>query len=239
VETQRDVLIKTPLPHPIFQPSLQDAFHSDSDANWCNHDEVRVYPFPIRWPIMILLCITSVSAYHMLVLNGGVFGVSGFAHRTTSWLGFKAHKSLSPRISKEDSLTAVENPDPDHLALLSLAGLVAGGAALGLFRQSLERQLQAQTVDMYSIPPISGVQIAGLALAGLLVGLGSKVGAFRSGFSTRADSLLNIVVQRVYVRSHALRRVQACSPLASCHHNLLPSWSVDSLVARRAHAFLL
>ncbi|CAE6458871.1 unnamed protein product [Rhizoctonia solani] len=116
----------------------------------------------------------GVSAYHVLVLNGGVLGVSGFAHRTTSWATFKAREFACTRTSRGETPNDV-NPDPDHLALLSVAGLLTGGLALGLFRQSLEAQLQAQLVDIYSTTSITAVQAAGMALAGFLVGMGSKL----------------------------------------------------------------
>ncbi|KAG8702987.1 hypothetical protein FRC11_011067 [Ceratobasidium sp. 423] len=116
----------------------------------------------------------GVSAYHVLALNGGVLGISGFAHRTTSWVAFKSRELACTCRSRDDAPNDV-NPDPDHLALLSVAGLLTGGLALGSFRQPLEAQLQTQLVDIYSTTSIIGVQAAGMALAGFLVGMGSKL----------------------------------------------------------------
>ncbi|CAE6414200.1 unnamed protein product [Rhizoctonia solani] len=116
----------------------------------------------------------GVSAYHVLVLNGGVLGVSGFAHRTTSWFIFKSRKFACTRTPKVEPPSDV-NPDPDHLALLSVAGLLVGGLMLGFFRQPLETELRAQLVDIYSTTSITGLQAVGLVLAGFLVGLGSKL----------------------------------------------------------------
>ncbi|CCO33206.1 hypothetical protein BN14_07279 [Rhizoctonia solani AG-1 IB] len=118
----------------------------------------------------------GISAYHVLILNGGVLGISGFAHRTTSWAIFKSRQLTSTSAPKDEtSDDANANPDPDHLALLSMAGLLAGGLALGFFYRPAESQLQAQLVDMYSIASVTLAQGAGLVLAGFLVGLGSKL----------------------------------------------------------------
>ncbi|CAE6480298.1 unnamed protein product [Rhizoctonia solani] len=116
----------------------------------------------------------GISAYHVLVLNGGVLGVSGFAHRMTSWVTFKMRKHTCSRTFKDDAPDDV-NPDPDHLALLSIAGLLAGGVMLGLFHRPLERQLQTRLVDIHITTSITVLQAAGLALAGFLVGIGSKL----------------------------------------------------------------
>ncbi|KAF8684500.1 family integral membrane protein [Rhizoctonia solani] len=126
-------------------------------------------------PIQSLIGATpSVSAYHVLILNGGVLGVSGFAHRTASWFIFKHRKHISVKAHKGDTLSDV-NPDPEYLALISIVGLLAGGLVLGLFYQPLETQLQTQLVDIYSTTSVTQAQRIGLALAGFLVGMGSKL----------------------------------------------------------------
>ncbi|CAE6429531.1 unnamed protein product [Rhizoctonia solani] len=116
----------------------------------------------------------GISAYHVLVLNGGVLGVSGFAHRTNSWVVFKFRELTCSHTSKVDGPTDA-HPDPDHLALLAIAGLLAGGVVFGFLHRPLERQLQARLVDVYSTTSITEAQATGLALAGFLVGIGSKL----------------------------------------------------------------
>ncbi|KAF8601157.1 hypothetical protein BDV93DRAFT_558648 [Ceratobasidium sp. AG-I] len=118
----------------------------------------------------------GVSASHLLVLNGGVLGISGFAHRTTLWLGYTFRKHLGlTHTPSEKFLSPEDDPDPEHLALLSLVGLVAGGLVLGLNHSRLEDEVHAQLLDVYASNQITWTQIAGLALAGLLVGFGSKL----------------------------------------------------------------
>ncbi|ELU38309.1 DUF395 domain-containing protein [Rhizoctonia solani AG-1 IA] len=109
----------------------------------------------------------GVSAYHVLILNGGVLGVSGFAHRTASWFIFKHRKHISVKAHKGDTLSDV-NPDPEYLALISIVGLLAGGLVLGLFYQPLETQLQTQLVDIYSTTSVTQAQRIGLALPRLI-----------------------------------------------------------------------
>ncbi|KAJ1302933.1 hypothetical protein OPQ81_003231 [Rhizoctonia solani] len=116
----------------------------------------------------------GISAYHVLVLNGGVLGVSGFAHRTTSWVLFESRKYTRKPVPKGDVSDDV-SPDPDHLAALSIGGLLAGGLVLGFFHSSLETQLQTQLVDIYRATSMTEAQAAGLVLAGMLVGVGSKL----------------------------------------------------------------
>ncbi|KAF8602124.1 hypothetical protein BDV93DRAFT_220776 [Ceratobasidium sp. AG-I] len=118
----------------------------------------------------------GMSASHLLVLNGGVLGVSGFAHRSISWLGYTFRKQLGLTAAQSDKLLEEEdNPDPEHLALLSLAGIITGGVLLGLTRSRLEDAAHVQLLDVYAPSQVSVTQAAGLALAGLLVGLGSKL----------------------------------------------------------------
>ncbi|KAH7339104.1 hypothetical protein B0J17DRAFT_401868 [Rhizoctonia solani] len=129
-------------------------------------------------PIQTLIgaSMLGVCAYHVLILNGGVLGISGFAHRTTSWFIFKSRKIACTRTPEAEVPSDRDvNPDPDHLALLSVAGLLVGGLVLGFFRQPLETGLQTQLVDIYSTTSITEAQAAGLVLAGFLVGLGSKL----------------------------------------------------------------
>ncbi|CAE6440559.1 unnamed protein product [Rhizoctonia solani] len=127
-------------------------------------------------PIQTLIgaSMLGISAYHVLILNGGVLGVSGFAHRTTSWVIFKSRQHACKDTSKGDTPDDA-SPDPDHLALLSITGLLAGGLGLGLFYRPLETQLQAQITDVYATTSATLAQRAGLALAGFLVGIGSKL----------------------------------------------------------------
>ncbi|CAE6460850.1 unnamed protein product [Rhizoctonia solani] len=127
-------------------------------------------------PIQTLIgaSMLGVSAYHVLTLNGRVLGVSGFAHRTNSWAIFK-FRQLAHSASSEGDTPKDTSPDPEHLALLSITGLLAGGVAFGFLHRQLGGQLQSQLVDIYSTPLITPAQAAGLALAGFLVGIGSKL----------------------------------------------------------------
>jgi uncharacterized membrane protein YedE/YeeE len=81
------------------------------------------------------------------------------------------------RIYTKPDLSSIDesNPDPDQLALLSVTGLVAGGLILGICRGTLEGQLRVQLVDVYVPESLDWMHVVGLAAAGLLVGLGSKV----------------------------------------------------------------
>lgn len=170
----------------------------------------------------------GMSAYHVLILNGKVLGVSGFAHRTTSWIGFQSHNLLDLHTPAEDTSKA-PNPDPEHLALLSIVGLVAGGVVLGLFRQPLETQLQTQLVDIYNPTSANGGQAVGLALAGILVGLGSRLsngctsGHMLCGVSRAAPR--SLVATMVFFPVAVLTRLLA-GGLTPFSLNLAPEHSV-------------
>lgn len=68
------------------------------------------------------------------------------------------------------------NPDPEQLAVLSIAGLLAGGLVLGLCRSRLDSAAGAQLLDVYASSDPDWRKVLGYILGGLLVGLGSKVG---------------------------------------------------------------
>jgi hypothetical protein len=80
----------------------------------------------------------ALASYNLLLLNGSVFGISGFIHRC--YRG------------------AVE-------PVLSVGGLVLGGAAIGALRS---------TVPPSILPNVDSLSI--VAISGFLVGLGTKVG---------------------------------------------------------------
>lgn len=80
----------------------------------------------------------SLPVHALLIFNGSVFGISGFLHRT-----FRGDKE----------------------AATALAGLVLGGAAVGLL--------------IGAAPEDSGATIPQLIISGLLVGAGSKVSQSR------------------------------------------------------------
>ncbi|KAG9073716.1 hypothetical protein FRC06_011189, partial [Ceratobasidium sp. 370] len=67
------------------------------------------------------------------------------------------------------------DPDSEHLALLSVAGLLAGGLLLGATRGRLEDELRVQLVDVYASDLADWRLIAGYAVTGFLIGLGSKL----------------------------------------------------------------
>ncbi|KAG8736773.1 hypothetical protein FRC10_008954 [Ceratobasidium sp. 414] len=118
----------------------------------------------------------GMAANNVLVLNGGVLGVSGFAHRVVASLAYSFRK-LRPDYSVKPELFSAEetHPDPEHLALLSVAGLLAGGLVLGAARGRLEDELHVQLVDVYASDLADWRLIVGYAVSGLLIGLGSKL----------------------------------------------------------------
>lgn len=112
------------------------------------------------------------AANNVLVLNGSVLGISGFAHRTVSVLSYSIRGMFRNR---SDMGMDEESPDPEQLALLSMVGLLAGGLVLGLSRGRLEEGLAVQLVDVYASNTVDWRKIVAYALGGILVGFGSKV----------------------------------------------------------------
>ncbi|KAG9100976.1 hypothetical protein FS749_011256 [Ceratobasidium sp. UAMH 11750] len=118
----------------------------------------------------------GMAANNLLVLNGGVLGISGFAHRAVASLAYSFRKLRSNRPIKTELFSAEEtNSDPDHLALLCIAGLLGGGLVLSASRGRLEDELSVQLVDVYVSDLADWRQIVGYAVSGLLIGLGSKL----------------------------------------------------------------
>ncbi|QRV75766.1 hypothetical protein RhiJN_03781 [Ceratobasidium sp. AG-Ba] len=114
----------------------------------------------------------GLAANNVLVLNGGVLGVSGFAHRTVASLSYLTRKALRGRSDMETKEEA--NPDPEQLAALSIAGLLAGGLVLGLCRGQLDSAAGAQLLDIYASSEPDWRKALSYILGGLFVGLGSK-----------------------------------------------------------------
>ncbi|KAG8767962.1 hypothetical protein FRC12_005916 [Ceratobasidium sp. 428] len=116
----------------------------------------------------------STAATGLMLLNGRVLGVSGFAHRVVSSFGYGFRAILTRSIDTHQPHPQKVNPDPEQLALVSIIGLVVGGFVVGCYRSGLESRLHVQLVDIHT-GIVDWQQVIGLAIAGLLVGLGSKL----------------------------------------------------------------
>ncbi|KAG8725357.1 hypothetical protein FRC09_001161 [Ceratobasidium sp. 395] len=175
----------------------------------------------------------GLAANNLLTLNGSVLGVSGFGHRSIKSLSYTFRKLLPNQSAKAGILSAdVEetNPDPENLALLSMAGLLVGGLVLGLGRERLEDELAVQLVDVYVSGFVDWRRIVGYAVAGLLVGLGSKLAnGCTSGHMFCGISRLSprsIVASGIFVPVAALTHLTLGS-LAPFTFELAPERNVD------------
>ena len=104
------------------------------------------------------------SVHAMLLQLGSVLGISGFFHSVISQL---VGSSGSPETKSTSEKTAAQT------ARYFTAGLVLGGAALGLLRPWLESQL---AVPLFDAAPKGQSLLYSLA-TGALVGLGTKLGS--------------------------------------------------------------
>ncbi|KAG8744295.1 hypothetical protein FRC12_014821 [Ceratobasidium sp. 428] len=123
---------------------------------------------------LVLNLLGSTAATELVLLNGRVLGVSGFVHRVVSSFGCGLHTTLTRLNGTHQPHPRTLDPDPDQLALVSILGLVVGGFVVGCCRNGLENRLHVQLVDVHT-GPMDWQQVTGLAIAGLLVGLGSKL----------------------------------------------------------------
>lgn len=117
----------------------------------------RIMPFT-PWPSLIGGLMLSVSTSSVLSLDGRVLGISGITHGVVQ-------SAVSPSSSGDTRKLTWR-----HAAF---AGLLAGGAILGLNQLSFARLVGAPIFDA----PLTSFSTSRAALAGLLVGFGTKVRA--------------------------------------------------------------
>jgi uncharacterized membrane protein YedE/YeeE len=137
--------------------------------------DALVARFPAATPWHALLGgLMLASAVHACALQlGSPLGISGFLHSAVAQLARRGRSSpLSQQQPADAAAASLSERTARQTASLFTAGILTGGAVLGVVQRPLQAALGVPLLDAAPAAPAS---VALLALQGALIGLGTRV----------------------------------------------------------------